>query len=92
MNNNNSKCFSQGNLSNAEEYVIFGTEHLILIHYICSPPLWRRGSGLDFGSEDPGAIPGLPSPRVGPLMARRLKTSSDVLVPVSGWARHAKDP
>ena len=26
----------------------------------------------------------LPSPRVGPLMARRLKTSSDVLVPVSG--------
>ena len=29
------------------------------------------GSGLDFGSEDPGSIPRLPSPRVGPLMARR---------------------
>ena len=27
--------------------------------------------GLDFGSEDPGSIPRLPSPRVGPLMARR---------------------
>ena len=36
-----------------------------------SPPRWRRGSGLDFGSEDPGSIPRLPSPRVGPLMARR---------------------
>ena len=35
------------------------------------PPRWRRGSGLDFGSEDPGSIPCLPSPRVGPLMARR---------------------
>ena len=38
---------------------------------ILSPPRWRRGSGLDFGSEDPGSIPGLPSPRVGPPMARR---------------------
>ena len=35
------------------------------------PPRWRRGRGLDFGSEDPGSIPCLPSPRVGPLMARR---------------------
>ena len=35
------------------------------------PPRWRRGSGLDFGSEDPGSIPRLPSPRVNPLMARR---------------------
>ena len=35
------------------------------------PPRWRRGSGLDFGSEDPGSIPRLPSRRVGPLMARR---------------------
>ena len=49
----------------------------------CRPP-WRRGSGLDCGSEDPGSIPGLTSPPVGPLMARRLKTSSDVPVPVSG--------
>ena len=32
---------------------------------------WPRGSGLDFGSDDSGLIPGLPSPRVGPLMARR---------------------
>ena len=36
-----------------------------------SPPRWCRGSGLDFGSEDPGLIPGLPSPHVGPLMVRR---------------------
>ena len=48
---------------------------------ICCPPRWRRGSGLDFGSDDPGSSPGLPSPRVGPLMTR---TSSDVPVPVSG--------
>ena len=26
-----------------------------------------QGSGLDCGSEDPGSIPGIPSPRVGPL-------------------------
>ena len=43
-----------------------------------------RGSGLDCGSEDPGSIPGIPSPRVGPLMDRRLKTSADVPVPVLG--------
>ena len=48
------------------------------------PTLWRRGNGLDCGSEDPGLIPGLPSQPVGLLMARRLKTSSDVPVPVSG--------
>ena len=46
----------------------------------CNPPRWRRGSGLDWGSEDPGSIPGLPSPRVGPLMARKLKTSLDLYV------------
>ena len=56
------------------------------------PPRWHRGSGLDCGSEDPGLIPGLPSTRVGPLMARRLKTSSDVPMLVSGKARHAKNP
>ena len=49
-----------------------------------SPPRWRRGSGLDCGSEDPGLIPSIPSPRVDPLMAKRLKTSSDCPVPVSG--------
>ena len=36
----------------------------------------RRGGGAEvagwnFGSEDPGSIPRLPSPRVGPLVARR---------------------
>ena len=31
------------------------------------PPRWRRGSGLDCGSEDPGSIPGIPSPRVDPV-------------------------
>ena len=49
-----------------------------------SPPRWCRGSGLDCGSDDLGLIPGIPSPCVGPLMARRLKTSLDVPVPVSG--------
>ena len=49
-----------------------------------SLPRWRRGSRLDCGWADPGLNPGLPSPQVGPLMARRLKMSSDVLVPVSG--------
>ena len=42
------------------------------------PPRWRRGSELDFGSEDLGSILRLSSPRVGPLMARskrRLQTS-----------------
>ena len=43
-----------------------------------------QGSGLDCGSEDPGSIPDIPSPRVGPLMARRFKTSADVPVPVLG--------
>ena len=37
----------------------------------------------DYITGDPGSIPRLPSPRVGPLMARRLKTSSDVPVPMS---------
>ena len=53
----------------------------IYLHFHYSPPRWRRGSGLDCTSEDPGSIPGLPSPPVGPLMARRLKISSDVPVP-----------
>ena len=48
------------------------------------PPRCHRGSGLDCGSEDPGSIPGILSPCVGPLMARRLKGSSNVPVPVSG--------
>ena len=54
------------------------------VPYDSSPPQRRKGSGLDCGSEDPGLIPSIPSPLVGPPMARRLKTSSDVLVPVSG--------
>ena len=29
--------------------------------YDC-PSQWRRGSGLDCGSGDPGSIPGIPSP------------------------------
>ena len=56
------------------------------------PPRWRRGSGLDFGSEEPCSILGLPSPRVGPLMARRLKTSSDVRCPCRGRLGTLKTP
>ena len=38
---------------------------------------WCRGSELDCGLGDPGKmISGIPSQRVGPLMAKRLKTSS----------------
>ena len=43
---------------------------------------------LDCGLGDLGSIPDLPSPCVGPLMARRLSMSSDVLVPVSGYPWH----
>ena len=48
----------------------------VCVHCVLGPPRWRRGSGLDFGSEDPGSIPRLPSPRVGPLWQggkRRLR-------------------
>ena len=45
---------------------------------------WRRGSWLDCGSEDPGYIPSKLSPCMGPLMDRRLKTSSEVKVPLLG--------
>ena len=44
------------------------------IHYpstlliLSRPPRWRRGSGLDCGSDDPGSIPGIPSSRVVPLI------------------------
>ena len=72
------------------EYSTQSVSKLVSLKLSC-PPRWPRGSGLDFRSEDPGSIPGIPSPRVGPLMARGLKTSSDVPVPVSGYARHAKD-
>ena len=50
---------------------------------LCAPR-WRRGSGLDCGSGDQDSIPDIPLPCVGPLMARRLKTSSDDPVPVFG--------
>ena len=48
-------------------------------HISHGPLQWRRGSGLDCGSEDPGSIPGIPSPHMGPLMARRLSMSSEAL-------------
>ena len=53
------------------------------VYYSIPSPLAHRvGAEVavwTFGSEDPGSIPGIPSP----LMARRLNTSSDVPVPVS---------
>ena len=51
-----------------------------------------QGSGLDCGSEDPGSIPGIPSPRVGPLMARRFKDVCGRPGALVGVDRHAKDP
>ena len=49
------------------------------LHFVCRcPPCWRGGSRLDCGVGDLGSIPGIPSPRVGPLLGRRLSTSSDV--------------
>ena len=59
----------------------------LLFTFISFPrylPWWCRGSGLHCGSEDSVSIPGIPSTCVGPLMARRLKTSSDIPVPESG--------
>ena len=41
-------------------------------HHKTGPPGWRRGRGLDCGSGDPCSISGIPSPHVGPRMARRL--------------------
>ena len=54
-----------------KEYVILEEMIQTELWNFNSPPRWRRGSGLDFGSEYPGSIPRLPSPRVGPLTARR---------------------
>ena len=72
--------------------ICYDTRYIMVRFGERSLPRWRRVSGLDCGSEDPGLITGLSSlTRVGPLMARRLKTSSDVPVPVLG-SRHAKDP
>ena len=65
--------------------------HTFKSNNLC-PPRWRCGSGLDCGSEDQDSIPDLLSLRVGPLMARRLKTSSDDLVPVCGWLGTLKTP
>ena len=47
-------------------YIIFKCRFI----NVYSPPWWRRGSGLDYGARDPSSIPGIPSPRVGHLMAR----------------------
>ena len=65
--------------------------HTFKSNNLC-PPRWRRGSGLDCGSGDQDSVPGLPSPLVGPLMARRLKISSDDPVPVFGWLVTLKTP
>ena len=61
---------------------IFAGIHVTLPD-VTGQPWWHRGSGQDCRSDNPSLIPGLPSPHVGPLMARRLKTSLDVPVPVS---------
>ena len=46
-----------------------------MIYYVFE--LARRGgaevAGLDFGSEDPGSVPRLPSPRVDPSDGKELK-------------------
>ena len=41
---------------------------------------WCRGYGLDCGSGDQGAIPGISSPDMGLFMARKIKTSFDVVM------------
>ena len=51
-----------------------------------------RDSRLDCGSGDQDSIPGIPLPCVGPLMARRLRTSSDDPVPMFGWLGTLKTP
>ena len=54
-------------------------------------PWLRSSSGQDFGSEDPGLIPSIPSRHSRPPVARKLRMSLDILMPVSGWAWHVKD-
>ena len=70
-------------------FFVFSSYGIMLTFTGFSPPRWRRGSGLDCGSEDPGSIPGIPSPGVGPPMARRLKTCRDRLgtlkTPICPW-------
>ena len=70
-------------------YSVYIILYIILFYFIISPLFnmaHRDGvvvAGWFIGSEDPGSIPGIPSPFVGPLMERRLKTSSDVPVSMS---------
>ena len=47
---------------------------------------------LDCRAGDPGSIPSIPSPRVGPLMAIGLKTSSDIPVLCRGRLGKLKTP
>ena len=50
--------------------------------YHHDPSRWRRGSGLDSWSGDQRSIPGVPQHHARPPTAMKLKTSSDVQVPV----------
>ena len=45
----------------------------ISCYQVVSPPRWRRGSGLDFGSEDPGSIPSLTLTACGPSDGKEVK-------------------
>ena len=74
-----------------EKVTLYLFLHTFKSNNLC-PPRWRSGSGLGCGSGDQDSIPGLLSLRVGPLMARRLKTSSDDLVPACGWLGMLKTP
>ena len=51
-------------------------------HYVCPGSVEVAGWTVD--QEIRVQFPALPSPYVGPLMARMLKTSLDILVPLSG--------
>ena len=79
-------------LSRIKQY----THKLLILHTFKSnnlyQPRWRSGSELVCGSRDPGFDSRKPSPRVGSLMSRSLKTSSDVPVPMQGWLGTLKTP
>ena len=51
-----------------------------------------RESGLDCGSVDTNSIPGVPSPCVGSLLARKLVISSNVPGLCRGRLGHVKEP
>ena len=76
--------FQEGRFQHPSTKCVFFRLAEPFFNFFSCPPQWCRGSRLDCGLGDMGVIPGIPSLHVGPLMARRLKTSLDVLLHMLG--------